>query len=49
MTDRHLPGLIFGVLAILSALRTLNSASRGLPDPGFSIGLAHLLHVAHCS
>ncbi len=47
LTDRHLPGLFFGVLAVLSASRALESASPGPPDPGLSIGLGRLLDVAH--
>ena len=47
LTDRHLPGLLFGVLAILSSAQALDSAGRGLPNPGSSIGLVHLLDVAH--
>jgi protein-S-isoprenylcysteine O-methyltransferase Ste14 len=47
LTDRHLPAVLFGVLAILSFSRTLELAIRGLLDPGFSIGLTQLLDVAH--
>lgn len=47
LTDHHVPALLFGVLAILSSLRALDSASRGLPDPSASIGLVAMLDVAH--
>jgi protein-S-isoprenylcysteine O-methyltransferase Ste14 len=47
LTDHHVPALLFGVLAILSSSRALDSAGRGLPDSSSLIGLATLLDVAH--
>ena len=47
LTDHHVPALLFGVLAILSASRALESVSRVLPDPSSSVGLATMLEVVH--